>query len=400
MPSCSTRLADLWQWQLRALAVGLLAVLVYGLYLSVRPDPPPERGGGTTFVPTVPETDKRHGADLKYYGEVINAVRGGANYYEVANRRLRYWGFPVGSIFNWRLPTYAYVLALLPSDAWIRGVLIVIGLAGLVLAGIAETRAANLLVAGGTLFLLFGVFLWCLDGEAYLAQEVWASMLILLSVAAAALGWRPLAVASGLAALFFRELALPYCLVATGLAWWYGRRREAFAWLAGVVLFGAFLAWHAQQVMSRLTPEDIGQSGGMSEWIQFGGLTFDILTTRMNQFLFLAPAWLVLIYLLLGLVGLIGWRSEQGTLLTLTTLGYLAAFSIVGMHKNINWGLMFAPLLPFGVVRAPGTLLEFGRRLCGTPALIAVASAPREEVNRIDPEQYDTRIQAVSEEKL
>jgi hypothetical protein len=359
MPNGRTRFADLPRWQVHALTVGLVAVLAYGLYLSLRPDPPPEQGGGTTFVPTVPDEHEKSGADLKYYREIVHAVRDGANYYDFANERLRHWGFRVGSIFNWRLPTYAYVLGLLPGDAWVRGLLILIGLAGLALAGISETRDANPIAAACTVLLLFGVFYWCIDGDAYLAQEVWASMLILLSVAAQGLRWRPLAVGAGLAALFFRELALPYCLIAAGLAWWHGRRREALAWLGGVLLFGVFLFWHASQVRSHLTADDVGQSRGVSEWIQFGGLTFDILTTRMNQFLFNAPGWLVFLYLLMAVIGLIGWRSEQGALVALTTLSYLAAFSIVGMHKNINWGLMFAPLLPFGVVRAPAAIRDF-----------------------------------------
>lgn len=361
MPITPTRLAGLRRWQVLGLAAGLLALLVYGLYLSW--------GGQTTFVPSASEGDEKHGADLKYYRQVVEEVHEGANYYDVANRELRRYGFRVGSIFNWRLPTYAYVLGALGSPAWIRGLLIVIGVAGLVLAGISEARDADLITAGCTMFLLFGVFHWCLDGDACYAQEVWAAMLIMLSVAANGLGWRPLAVAAGLAALFFRELVLPYCLIAGALAWWHGRRREAAGWLVGVVLFGIFLAWHATQVKSRLTPEDVAQSGGPLEWIQFGGFAFDIVTTRMNEFLFNAPGWLVVVYLLLALIGLIGWRSEQGALLSLTTLAYLAAFAVIGMPMNINWGLIYAPLLPFGVVRAPRTLVELGRQRRGTAAL-------------------------------
>jgi hypothetical protein len=396
MSSPPTRFAGLRRWQVGALAAGILAILVYGLWLT--------SGGGTTYVPLVSEDHEKSGADLKYYRQVVAEVHAGANYYDVADRELRRWGFRVGSIFNWRLPTYAYVLGALPGPDWVRGVLVAIGLAGLILAGIAETREANLIVAGCTVCLLLGVFVWSIHGDAYFAQEVWAGMLIMLSVAAHGLRWRALAVASGLAALFFRELALPYCLIAGLLAVWHGRRRESLAWFSGVLLFAAYLGWHAMQVTARLTPKDLAGSRGVLEWFQYGGLTFDIMTTRMNAFLLDAPGWLVFAYLLLGLIGLIGWRSEQGALLALTTLAYLAAFSVIGLPMNMNWGLMFAPLLPFGVVRTPGTLLELGRQLRGTaaplwcPAPVDVKIEANKDLNQPGTEQYDT-IQTPSGEK-
>jgi hypothetical protein len=66
-------------------------------------------------------------------------------------------------------------------------------------------------------------------------------------------------------------------------------------------------------------------------------------------------------------VGLLSWRSEQGALLSLTTLAYLGAFAVIGMPKNINWGLMFAPLLPFGVARAPTVLWQWASNTVPDP---------------------------------
>jgi hypothetical protein len=369
----STRFASWPRGLVLLLAAGSAAALAFGLYAA--------RGERTTIDAAVPTVNAElENVDLKYYREVVTRVHDGENYYDVANQRLRDFRFRVGSIFNWRLPTYAYVLGALPSVGWAQGVLSLIGLAGLLLAVAADNRDVSFLAAGGTFLLQFGVFFWCIKDDCYLAQEVWAAMLILLSVGAAAFQWRVLAVGAGLAALCFRELVLPYCLVAAGVAWWYGRRKEAAAWLVGVGLFFVYLGWHAGQVTTRLTPADRADSRGVSEWITFGGLTFDILTARMNLFVLDAPGWLVFLYLATALIGLLGWRGEQGALVALTTIVYLAAFAVVGMPMNVNWGLMYAPLLPFGVVRAPGTILDLANAVRGRRSSNAMVETTVEQL--------------------
>lgn len=370
-----TRFADWPRGLVVLLAAGGAAALACGLYAA--------RGERTDIDAAVPTVSAEpDNVDLKYYKEVVTRVHDGENYYDVANQRLRHFGFRVGSVFNWRLPTYAYVLGALPSVGWAQGAISLIGLAGLLLAAASDNRDVGFIAAGGNFVLQFGVYFYCINPkfDSFLAQEVWAAMLILLSVGAAAFQWRALAVGAGLAALCFRELVLPYCLVAAGVAWWYGRRKESLAWLAGIGLFFLYLGWHAAQVSMRLTPEDRADSRGISEWITFGGLTFDILTTRMNLFLLEAPGWLVFLYLATALIGLVGWRGEQGALVSLTTITYLAAFAVVGMPMNVNWGLMYAPLLPFGVVRAPGAILDLARALRGRNASSAMVETTVEQV--------------------
>ena len=48
--------------------------------------------------------------------------------------------------------------------------------------------ASSIGEAGLTTFLLFGVVRWTFDGEAYLAQEVWAGALLVISVSGRT-GW-------------------------------------------------------------------------------------------------------------------------------------------------------------------------------------------------------------------
>jgi hypothetical protein len=348
----------------------LLTALVSGLYLAAVRETVhvPEDGANPAHVA---------GPDLQLYRTIVARVHAGENYYDVAREELPRRGFPFGSTFNWRLPTYAYLLGAFPNPGLARTVLALLALMGVILAFVAEAREKAPGAGAGTLLLLMGVAPWPLAGDAFFAQEVWASVLLLLSVAAAGCAagsprWRVVSVAAGLLALFFRELVLPYCVIAAGLAFWHRRRWEGVAWLTGVALFVAFLYWHSQQVASRLTPEDRAASLGPLGWVQFGGLPFLLMATRVNAVVMLLPGWVVFLYLLLGVSGLLSWHSEQGARVMLTTLAYLAAFAIVGKPMNWNWGLMFAPLLPFGVVRAPAALVGLARAARGaSPAAAA-----------------------------
>lgn len=336
-------------------AVLFLVVLLigYGFAESLRaPSAPQAEADGD---------DQHAGADLKLYAAVVSDVRSGMNYYDSANRHLRELGFDVGSTFNWRLPTYAWLFAALPNFTVVRGLLLAIGLLAMLLLYGSEQATVGRWGAIATVLLLVGVWQWGFDGDAFLAQDLWAAWLITLSLSLSARRLNWLAVAAGLVALFLRELTLPYCLLAAGWAWRFGRRREAIAWIVGIVLFAGFLAWHAGEVAARLTDADRAASSGILGWVQFGGLQFNLLATRMNCFLFHAPGWLIYVYLVVSLVGLAGRSDERGLLAGSTAAAYLLAFSIVGLPKNLYWGLMFSPLLPFGVASVPAALRKLGK---------------------------------------
>jgi hypothetical protein len=235
----------------------------------------------------------------------------------------------------------------------------------LALAFVAEAKSSSLGHAALTTFLLFGVVRWAIDGEAYFAQEVWAGALMLISISALRLqskiqnpkskiAWHCLGVVAGLVALAFRELALPFVLVACALALFHRRWFEAAAWIAGIAAFFGFLAWHVGQVHAQLAGAEAAAGGaGLSQWLRFGGLDFVLLTTRMNSLLFAAPGWLLWLYILAALVGQARRNDLASQLACLTALGYLAAFAIVGRPENFYWGLMAAPFLPWGLAHAP-----------------------------------------------
>jgi len=313
------------------------------------------------------------GRDLQAYRNIITRVHAGEDYYSAAGEELRSNGYPTGSLFNWRPPAYAWLLGSLPNPTWGQVLLCGLALITLLLAYNVMQRDGKAWRAVAAVLLLLGVFEWCVDGDAFLSQELWAGVLIGFSVCAYALGYWPLGVGGGLAALFLRELSIPYCVIAAVFAWREQRRKEIVLWLVGFSLYAVFLAYHAAQVSKQITPADRLPTG----WVQFGGLFFILRTCRMNAFLFSMPGWVSALYLSLALLGLIGWRGKVAGRVTLTVAAYLAAFAIVGLPFNDYWGLLYAPLLPFGLVWAPAAIHDLSRAILRTTPDLALAQPAR-----------------------
>ncbi len=158
--------------------------------------------------------------------------------------------------------------------------------------------------------MLTGPLLPTVLDDLFVVPVLWAGVLIALSVCAYGLNRPYLGVALGLAAVFFRELALPYCLLAAGIAWWHGRRGELAAWLLGLAAWSAFFAWHWWRVSGLIAPDAIAHQHG---WIQFGGAGFVISTAQISAYLLLLPQWVTALYLVAALVGLAGWSTPLGT---------------------------------------------------------------------------------------
>jgi hypothetical protein len=323
--------------------LGSLAFATIGLVaiaLTRDPNPPLEPPPGAT-------------CDREVFERIVARVRAGDRFHDATQEELRSHGYPTRSVFNWRTPCYAWLLGSLPSGTW--GQALLLGLALVVLTMVAfDVLRDNGFIGGamgGTLFV--GAAAWCFADSTYLFTELWAGLAIAFSVCAFRRGWIALGVASGLFALFYRELALPYVLVSLGLAVWHGRKREATAWLIGIALFLVFMAIHASIVSSRLTSLDQSLDGG---WVRFGGARFILATARMNVFLMGVPLWCTAILLPCAILGLTDAPHETGQRIGLTVGLYLLAFSLVGAPFNYYWGFLTAPLLAIGLAGAPRAL--------------------------------------------
>jgi hypothetical protein len=319
------------------LAAGMTAFVVWALVALYWPR--------TTTSADVPQ---QGGKDLEAYRRIVARVHQGEDYYDAAGDELRAGGYATSSVFNWRPPLYAWLLAAFPRPEWGQALLVLLVLATLALAYNAERTRGGLGRALLVVVLMAGAFLWCIDGDAFFAQELWAGVLIAASVCAFANEQRALGVVAGLAALAMRELALPYVVIAMALAIGEKRWRETAAWGVGLLGWGLFFAWHAWQVHQHLTPLEYVEADG---WLHWGGPAFAVRTSQMNVWLFNLPAWIALVYLTAALVGLARWRGSTALRAGLTVAVYLAAFLVAGKPSNNYWGLLYVALLPFGVVR-------------------------------------------------
>jgi len=336
----------------------VVALAAYGVYFA----------GSTGYIlPIGPPGQNWIDPDL--YSIEAHRVRAGESYYVVASEELRAAGYPMRSMFNYRLPTLAWVFGLLPSDEAARGLLVgIAALAFLAWAAALRTRASP----GAAVFLLAvlaGLLAWSGLTRAFYVHEVWAGILIALAIGAAAAGWGPLGVAAGLAALAVRELALPYVAVALAMSVCQRRRGEAAAWAAGSVAFAAGLAAHAAAT-ARFS--SVADGAHVGTWLQFGGWPFVLKTAFTNAWLVAAPQPVTAVLLPLALIGLGGWRGALGLRVSATVFLYVAAFLVAGQKFNYMWGYLYCGLAPMGLAFAPAAVGDLWRA-----ATARRATAPR-----------------------
>ncbi|MGQ9913634.1 MAG: hypothetical protein ACUVQQ_04705 [Thermogutta sp.] len=313
--------------------------------------------------------------DLALYEAEVRRIRGGESYYDAAAAELPARGYPTKSIFNWRQPLPTALIATLPRPDDARILLAVVG-ALILLLGFNLIRcepefapAAWIWAALTAVSLMPGIM-----PRLYYSSELWAGSLILLSLVWASSGRTAPAVILGTAALFFRELALPYCASAAAIAWKRGRWGELAAWSAGMLLWGSFFAWHAAQVIGRM-PADATASRG---WLCGGGIDFILSTVQMHFLLVLLPRWFTVLYFALAAAGFVACKSELGRRAATTFAAYVAFFALVGQPFNQYWGQIWTPLLCLGVTRSAAMGMRFGSgQLCGLLQAIPILRRPR-----------------------
>jgi hypothetical protein len=280
--------------------------------------------------------------DLASYQLIIETMRGGEGYYDAAHEVLVADGYGTRSVINWRTPAWPMLLAALPAG-WGQGLLAAVALAGLILSYAVARRDGGIVPAVLVLVAVGGSLGGLASPSSVVFSEVAAGTVMLFSVAAYAMGWRWAGLIAGLAALFLRELAAPYVVVAAVLALRERRWGEVLAWAVGGLAYAGYFGWHWWNVMQQLGPMDRDYAEG---WVQFGGLRFLLAAAGFNGLWSLAPSWLAPLVLPLGLLGLWAWRS--GTLALAAVVAYLVLFAVVGKPFNYYWGALFTPLLMLG----------------------------------------------------
>jgi hypothetical protein len=293
--------------------------------------------------------------DIALYRAEADRIQAGQTYYDAAEVELNRRGYPTASIFNWRMPLPVWLIGRLPG-IWASQV--ILGGLGLTLVCLsfhllADEAGVKQALVG--VLLLSGALLPCVLGDLVVMSELWSGVLIAISATCFGIR-RPIwGVAAGVAALFFRELAAPYCLVCLALAARERRYRELRLWGIGLAAYAVFFIAHVWQVLPRVGGPDLAHVHG---WIRFGGAGFLISTAQMNAYLLLVPQWVTAVYLACTLLCCATWNTPVGQRIGLTIAVYAIAFSIAGNDFNQYWGSLTAPLACLAACRLPGTLRE------------------------------------------
>jgi hypothetical protein len=292
--------------------------------------------------------------DVVLYGAIVDGVRHGGNYYAVTADALRAGDYPLRPFVTFRLPTLAVIEAHLP-DWLVAGVLGALA-TGVLIAWFGRLSAAlrrpalrialPLLIAGGLIAQV----------QPALAtfHEVWAGLLIALSLALRRPGRWIEPVALGLAAMLIRETSALYVLVMAALAITDGERREAVGWLGALAVLAAVVAVHAHAVAQVVRPLDALSPG----WAGMLGVGFFVRTMAASTVLSLLPILVSAPLVALALIGWAGWRSPTGLRVTATLAAYATLLALFARADTFYWGLLVAPLILPGLALAPDAVRD------------------------------------------
>ena len=307
------------------------AVLVHGWLVPRQRPAGGLRDGGQ-------QTSSQQRGDSVLFSAVVQRLRSGESYYAAMGTELQARGYPTASPFNWRTPLHLWLLASVTTTGG-RVILAALAIAALALMlPVSRAPRATLMAVGVPV--VASTILVALS-------EAWAGTLIALSLGAYLRRWWTLAALCGVLAVFIRELSVVYALSAAAIAMCSRRKRESLMWVLGGAMYLAYYAWHVHHVLAAM-PD--GARSHAASWVQWGGLSFVYRTVECYGWATLAPFIVVPVVVAAGLLGILSDRMPLQARVAL--VGYLTAFSVVGLPINRYWGLVTVPLWGLGVLHA------------------------------------------------
>ena len=328
-----------WPPHLAQLVLITLTLLIgFGLLLDY-----PELGNLATSA----ETEEEKG-DIALYRTVVKRMRAGESFYVATGEEQHLKGYATTPFLTWRLPTLAWLIATLGEIPMANILRVLAGLAMLVwiqsLKDQGFKRRGTIL---GVLLVYSSLVIVMPPTTVYL-HEAWAATLIAFSLALWQRFWR-LSVLFGIAALAFRELALPYVLAMAVCAAWEGHWREVVGWVLGTSLFLIGITWHASIVNPLIQPHAL-QGGG---WLALGGWAFVLSANQLNIIILALGQWLTAFWVPLALIGAGSSAGPLGNRLLLIVGGYTLAFLFAGRPDNNFWGIIYGPLIAVSLTFMP-----------------------------------------------
>lgn len=304
------------------------------------------------------ETGGDHITDVGLYERVVASMKGGDGYYVAASDAMRAGGYPLSPFVTVRLPALAVVQAALPGWASIA-LLLALATAtavawatriGVALTGIAP-RAVLMLLLAASMLAFF-------QPAMVLFHEVWAGLLVALSLVLRRPGRALESIALALAAMLIRETAALYALVMLAFALRERARREAVGWIIALLLLAGVLVLHAQAVAGVTGPLDPASAG----WTGLNGPGFFLQALLAATALQALPVAVGALLVALALIGWASWDDALGLRTFTLLIAYGAAISIFARLDNFYWALMIAPVALIGLVFLPDALADLWHR--------------------------------------
>ena len=307
-----------------------------------------------TADPTRAAAPATDGTDLQLYRSITDAMRHGGSYYAVVADALRSGGYPLKPFVTFRLPTLAVVQSSLPGFG--TSVLLYVLAGGMTVAWFERLRAAfrRPLALWTAMLLLAGGSIACWQAELAPFHEVWAGLLIALSLARHRPGRHAEAIGWGLAAALIRETAALYLVVMLVCALRDGARREALGWAAALAVLAVVVAAHAHAVAQVVGPLDPASPG----WSGMLGPGFVVRTWHASTALSLLPLALAAPLVALALAGWTAWNDPLGGRIAATIAAYALLLAVAGRLDTFYWGLLVAPVLLVGLAFVPDGLRD------------------------------------------
>jgi hypothetical protein len=217
-------------------------------------------------------------------------------------------------------------------------------------------------------FFLVGVLVLQSAWDAVYSGEVWAGVLMGISLLLYRGSRSSRAALVGLLALAFRELAAPYCVACAVIALARRQWRELGIWMAGAAVYLVYFVWHALQVQHHQLPQDIVHG---ASWVQFGGLPFLQSAVAKMGWLSYAPVQALALGVVLIAAGAANPRAQLH--LRVAAAAYASLFLIAGLPFNDYWGhiasLVWATACGYGVDLMREAAIAVGRPRRATESL-------------------------------
>jgi hypothetical protein len=296
-------------------------------------------------------------SDQDLYRAVIHRLKQGEPYPRAAVEEHRRRGYPLRPFVVVRPPLLAVALSWAPNLIlpFILEILLVIAAVWAWVARLRSTLPPGRSIGWTALLVFTGAVSGMSGTGAAVIHEVWAGLLIALSLALRSDRRYAASIAFGLLAALIRELAMPYLAVMAVFAATDRRWREAGAFAAALAVSGVALWLHGQAIDALVTPHDLRSPG----WVRFGGWPFVLQAGFWNAIGAALGPWARALLIPAALVGAFAWPDRR---LVALLAGYIAGFMVIGRPENFYWGLLIAPLIGVGLALAPAAFGDLWAR--------------------------------------